>query len=115
MLPLTAPSRRASFQVVMRGSLGKVRGLVASAFYEVTYDTAAAARWLDWADLLGRTMRVLLTGASGFIGSALAAALQARGHAVVRVLRHPCGDGGDVVQADFAQPPGRAWWGPRLA
>ena len=90
-------------------------GLVASAFQEVTADTAAAARWLDWADLFGRTMRVLLTGASGFIGSAIAAALQARGHAVVRVQRRAPGDGGDVVQADFARPPGRAWWEPRLA
>ncbi|HZN47594.1 MAG TPA: NAD-dependent epimerase/dehydratase family protein, partial [Ramlibacter sp.] len=34
-------------------------------------------------------MRILLTGASGFIGRAIAHALRARGHAVVRVLRRP--------------------------
>jgi nucleoside-diphosphate-sugar epimerase len=34
-------------------------------------------------------MRVLLTGASGFIGRAVAQALRERGHAVVRVLRPP--------------------------
>src|SRR5437764_12334514 len=60
-------------------------------------------------------MRVLLTGASGFIGRAVAAALQSRGHAVVRVLRHPPADAQDVVQADFAQPPQRDWWRARLA
>jgi uncharacterized protein YbjT (DUF2867 family) len=61
-------------------------------------------------------MRVLLTGASGFIGRALADALVRRGHRVVRVLRRPPdGAGDDVVQADFAQVPARDWWRPRLA
>ena len=62
-------------------------------------------------------MRVLLTGASGFIGAAVAAALLRRGHRVVRVLRRPPADAdaGDVVQADFAQVPQRDWWRPRLA
>lgn len=61
-------------------------------------------------------MRVLLTGASGFIGRAVAEALTRRGHAVVRVLRRPPAGAaaGDVVQADFAQVPGRDWWQARL-
>src|SRR4051812_16045578 len=60
-------------------------------------------------------MRVLLTGASGFIGRALAEALLRRGHAVTRVLRHPRADAADVLQADFADVPGRDWWHARLA
>jgi uncharacterized protein YbjT (DUF2867 family) len=59
-------------------------------------------------------MRVLLTGASGFIGSAVAEALARRGHTVVRVLRRPPAGAHDVVQADFAQVPSRAWWYSRL-
>lgn len=58
-------------------------------------------------------MRVLLTGATGFIGRAVAQALQHRGHAVLRVQRRP--GRGDVVQADFAQVPSHAWWAARLA
>jgi uncharacterized protein YbjT (DUF2867 family) len=60
-------------------------------------------------------MRVLLTGASGFIGHAVARALHARGHGVVRALRHPPAGAADVVQADFASVPGRDWWAARLA
>src|SRR4051794_36932086 len=60
-------------------------------------------------------MRVLLTGASGFIGRALAEALLRRGHAVTRVLRHPRPDAADVLQADFADVPARDWWRTRLA
>ena len=60
-------------------------------------------------------MRILLTGATGFIGRAVALALQAHGHAVVRVQRRPGRPGEDVVQADFAQAPSREWWLPRLA
>lgn len=61
-------------------------------------------------------MRVLLTGASGFIGRNVAAALERRGHRVVRVLRRPPADaGGDVVRADFAAVPDRNWWLPQLA
>jgi uncharacterized protein YbjT (DUF2867 family) len=60
-------------------------------------------------------MRVLLTGATGFIGRAVAQALQQRGHIVVRVQRHARRPGAPVVQADFAQVPGREWWVPRLA
>lgn len=60
-------------------------------------------------------MRVLLTGASGFIGRAVADALRARGHAVVPVLREPpAGTAGDVVRADFATVPSPDWWLPHL-
>lgn len=55
-------------------------------------------------------MRVLLTGASGFIGRAVAQALRERGHAVVRVLRRPPSPAEDIVQADFAGVPRRGWW-----
>lgn len=58
-------------------------------------------------------MRVLLTGATGFIGRAVAQALQLRGHAVLRVQRH--GEGADVLRADFAAVPPRDWWTAQLA
>ncbi len=60
-------------------------------------------------------MRVLLTGASGFIGHAIAQALRERGHAVVRALRRPQEGASDAVQVDFAGVPTREWWAPRLA
>lgn len=60
-------------------------------------------------------MRVLLTGATGFIGRAVAQALEARGHAVVRVQRRPVPGDREGVQADFADIPSRDWWTPRLA
>ncbi|MDB5899145.1 MAG: hypothetical protein JWP41_2747 [Ramlibacter sp.] len=60
-------------------------------------------------------MRVLLTGATGFIGRAVAHALQGRGHAVVRVQRRPGRAASDVLQGDFAQVPERGWWASRLA
>jgi uncharacterized protein YbjT (DUF2867 family) len=60
-------------------------------------------------------MRVLLTGASGFIGRAVAHALRQRGHGVVRALRRPVASDADVVRADFASVPRRDWWAPRLA
>ncbi|MBC5765979.1 SDR family oxidoreductase [Ramlibacter albus] len=56
-------------------------------------------------------MRVLLTGASGFIGSAVAARLQSRGHEVVRVGRGPGAD----VREDFASVPPRDRWVGHLA
>ena len=56
-------------------------------------------------------MRILITGATGFIGRALADALAARGHTVLRAGRSASAD----VQADFADVPDRRWWQPRLA
>jgi uncharacterized protein YbjT (DUF2867 family) len=58
-------------------------------------------------------MRILLTGATGFIGSALAEALTQRGHVVVPVLRRA--GALPAVQADFAQAPGRDWWRGQLS
>lgn len=59
-------------------------------------------------------MRVLLTGATGFIGRAVALALRQRGHTVVRAMRHPPAGDPDALQVDFAAVPGRDWWTPRL-
>ena len=53
-------------------------------------------------------MRVLIVGASGFIGQALAEALVREGHSVAGASRR-----GDIA-VDFAQPPPAAWWRPRL-
>lgn len=60
-------------------------------------------------------MRILLTGASGFIGRAVAQALRERGHTVVPVLRRPGTAAQEAVQADFAGVPRRGWWAERLA
>ncbi|MCD6078701.1 MAG: hypothetical protein K0R89_2639 [Ramlibacter sp.] len=59
-------------------------------------------------------MRILLTGATGFIGRAVAQALEQRGHAVVRVQRRAGAPGQEVVQADYAGVPSRDWWLTRL-
>ena len=60
-------------------------------------------------------MRVLLTGATGFIGSHLAAALLARGHEVVAAGRHPGRDRRmGFVPADFAHDTEKAVWAARL-
>jgi len=60
-------------------------------------------------------MRVLLTGATGFIGRAVAQALRRRGHTVVPATRRPPPGSLEHVQADFAGVPSREWWLPRLA
>jgi uncharacterized protein YbjT (DUF2867 family) len=54
-------------------------------------------------------MRVLVTGASGFIGHALADALAREGHEVIRASRR-----GDL-RVDFASVPSAQWWKDRLA
>ncbi|MBA3774067.1 MAG: SDR family oxidoreductase [Ramlibacter sp.] len=61
-------------------------------------------------------MRVLVTGASGFIGRAVAQALLRQGHQVICVSRRPePATGGEPLAADLAQVPSQAWWLPRLA
>lgn len=65
-------------------------------------------------------MRVLVTGATGFIGQALVAALLRAGHAVVCASRHPGGATGgqphcEPLAVDFAAVPRADWWLPRLA
>ena len=52
-------------------------------------------------------MRILIAGASGFIGSALAQALTTAGHQVVRGVRRPTTD--DEVAIDFTAPDPVAW------
>ena len=63
-------------------------------------------------------MRILLTGASGFIGRHLARALLADGHEVVAAVRTPL-PGADArlsfIHADFATDTDAAAWTPRLA
>lgn len=67
--------------------------------------------------LLAKRMRILLTGASGFIGRHVAAELQRHGHAVVcavRVtLRAPLGCG-STVEADFTQDLAPSCWASKL-
>lgn len=62
-------------------------------------------------------MRVLVTGASGFIGSRLVTALAGEGHDVLCASRHPpavmaarC----EALAVDFETVPGAPWWRPRL-
>jgi len=90
----------------MPGSVGSVRDAVAPRLQRVTGRRCA----LPALARLLASMRILLTGASGFIGRAVAQALRERGHAVVRVLRRPPRGADDVVQADFSGVPRRGWW-----
>ena len=65
-------------------------------------------------------MRILLTGASGMIGSALARALLREGHELVCAVRDPVrldlpAGAVHTLQADLAQVPPAAWWQPHLA
>ncbi|MBE7370093.1 SDR family oxidoreductase [Ramlibacter pallidus] len=59
-------------------------------------------------------MRILLTGATGFIGRAVAQALRQRGHTVVSAQRRVPAGATDALQVDFAAVPRREWWLPRL-
>lgn len=65
-------------------------------------------------------MRILLTGANGFIGSQLLAGLRARGHDVVAAVRDPAAlrrkmPGIEVIAADFNRDTSPEIWRPRLA
>ena len=65
-------------------------------------------------------MRVLMTGATGFIGNALAQALLREGHELVCAVREPArldlGPGRwRAVRADLSTVPDAAWWQPHLA
>jgi uncharacterized protein YbjT (DUF2867 family) len=54
-------------------------------------------------------MRVLVTGATGFIGGAIADALSREGIEVIRAARHA------QLRVDFMQVPEASWWAPHLA
>jgi len=80
-------------------------------------------RWPAFAWFLApslREMKILLTGASGFIGSALADHLLLRHHRVVRAGRAKSASplsadaGSESVAVDFAKPPPCEWWLPHL-
>jgi len=58
-------------------------------------------------------MRVLVTGAGGFIGGFVAAALDRAGHRVVRATRK-AGDGSDTVYCDLNRDLAASDWRPRL-
>ena len=65
-------------------------------------------------------MRVLMTGATGFIGRALALALLRQGHELVCAVRDPArldlGEGRwQALQADLSQLPSAGWWQARMA
>lgn len=60
-------------------------------------------------------MRILLTGATGFIGRAVAQALRERGHTVVRAMRRPPAGDDHALAVDFAGVPRRGWWAGQLA
>jgi uncharacterized protein YbjT (DUF2867 family) len=95
----------------MPDSVGKLARVVGRRSQRVTGRRRADAALAR----LAGSMRILLTGASGFIGRAVAQALRERGHAVVRALRHPPPGAQDVVAADFAGVPRRSWWAAQLA
>ena len=61
-------------------------------------------------------MRILLSGATGFIGSHLLDALLAEGHEVTAVARHAgmARTGVSWLQADFASDTAQSVWEPRL-
>ncbi|MED5618941.1 SDR family oxidoreductase [Ideonella sp. BN130291] len=59
-------------------------------------------------------MKLLLTGATGFIGRRLLAALLNQGHEVVCAGRRPAGQGAAWVAMDLAQAPPAVAWLPHL-
>ncbi|MDB5942606.1 MAG: hypothetical protein JWQ13_2172 [Ramlibacter sp.] len=73
-----------------------------------------AARQFCCLGLSKRNVRILIIGATGFIGRALATELRRRGHQVVAASRQPASQA-ETLQVDFAQVPPASWWLPRLA
>ncbi|WBY01125.1 SDR family oxidoreductase [Ramlibacter tataouinensis] len=63
-------------------------------------------------------MRILLTGATGLIGGAIARALLRQGHQLVCAVRDPArlqlGAGASALQADLAGVPTADWWAAHL-
>ncbi|MBI2413065.1 MAG: NAD(P)H-binding protein [Deltaproteobacteria bacterium] len=63
-------------------------------------------------------MKVLVTGATGFIGSNIVSALKTRGHEVVACVRHPArarmGLGVEAIACDFARDTDPSIWIDRL-
>jgi uncharacterized protein YbjT (DUF2867 family) len=57
-------------------------------------------------------MRILVCGASGFLGRSLSEGLSAAGHTVVRGQRHPAGS--DGIAIDYARDVDAQAWLPRL-
>lgn len=66
-----------------------------------------------------RPSTVLIVGASGLIGAALARALRARGHRVVAAVRDPAALDPALatatLAADLSRVPGARWWAQQLA
>jgi len=60
-------------------------------------------------------MRILLTGAYGFIGSGIAAALRGAGHVVVPAVRRPRAGDAVVIGCDLGRDVRPEQWLPRLA
>ncbi len=58
-------------------------------------------------------MKIVITGATGLIGSALARELARRGHEVIAAGRSAPAQGG--WRMDFCAPPTRQWWREQLA
>jgi uncharacterized protein YbjT (DUF2867 family) len=58
-------------------------------------------------------MKILICGATGFVGKNLTRALREAGHAVVRAVRRPSEP--DDIAVDFCNDTGKQTWLPRLA
>jgi len=114
-LPLTSASRAASFHLFIvspgaNGSRRTDRDAGESYGSPATSEAGAGFR-----RSLARTVLILVTGARGFIGSALTTALRARGHAVRAGVRgHAARVEASRVAVDFARDVDSSTWVPRL-